>query len=97
MRNKTAYTRGLTDLPVEYFRRFYTDTALVGNTPALMCAYDFFGAERLLFGSDAPFDAQLGDYGIRRTIEAIERMEIPAADKKKIFEDNARKLLRLPV
>ena len=97
MRNKTDTTRGLTDLPVEYFRRFYTDTALVGNTPALMCAHEFFGAERLLFGSDAPFDAQLGDYSIRNTIQAIERMEISAGDKKKIFEDNARKLLRLPV
>jgi len=97
MRNKTGFTKGLTELPVEYFRRFYTDTALVGNTPALMCAYHFFGPEKMLFGSDAPFDAQLGDYGIRRTIQAIERMDIPGPDKKKIFEDNARKLLRLPV
>jgi predicted TIM-barrel fold metal-dependent hydrolase len=51
----------------------------------------------MLFGTDAPFDAQLGDYGTRRTIEAVEAMDIPAEDKKKIFEDNARKLLRLPV
>jgi aminocarboxymuconate-semialdehyde decarboxylase len=97
MRNKTQFTVGLTQRPVEYFRRFYTDTALIGNTPALMCACDFYGAGQILFGTDSPFDAQLGDYGTRRTIDAIERMDIPAADKKRIFEDNARELLRLPV
>ena len=62
-----------------------------------MCAYDFYGADQLLFGTDAPFDAQLGDYGTKRTIKAVEAMTIPDAEKKKIFEDNARKLLRLPV
>ena len=97
MRNKTTFTAGLKDRPVDYFRKFFTDTAIIGNPSALMCAYDFYGADQMLFGTDAPFDAQLGDYGTRRTIEAVERMEIPAEDKKKIFEDNARKLLRLPV
>ncbi len=97
MRNKTNFTVDLTEPPEDYFRRFYTDTALIGNTPALMCAYHFFGPDHLLFGSDSPFDAQLGDYGTKRTIEAIEEMSIPDADKKKIFEGNARKLLRLPV
>lgn len=96
-RNKTNFTAGLTEFPVEYFRRFFTDTALIGNTPALMCAYNFYGADKLLFASDAPFDAQIGDYGLKRTIAAIEEMDIPAAEKKKIFEDNARKLMRLPV
>src|SRR5208283_357841 len=37
------------------------------------------------------------EYGTKRTIAAIEQMDIPVVDKKKIFEDNARKLLRLPV
>ena len=48
-------------------------------------------------GSDMPFDSQLGDRFLRQTIESIERMEIPDFEKKMIFEDNARKLLRLPV
>jgi predicted TIM-barrel fold metal-dependent hydrolase len=97
MLNKSNYNVGLTEHPVEYFRRFYTDTALIGNTPALMCAHSFFGTEHLLFGTDAPFDSQMGDYGTKRTISAIEQMSIPDIDKKKIFEDNARKMLRLPV
>ncbi len=97
MRNKTTFTVGLTEPPVEYFRRFYTDTALIGNTPALMCAYHFFGAEHILFGTDSPFDSQLGDYGTKRTIQAVEEMTISDEEKKKIFEMNARKLMRLPV
>ncbi len=97
MRHKRKFTQDLTEPLIEYFRRFYNDTALVGNTPALMCGYHFFGAEHLLFASDMPFDSQLGDYGIKSTIQAIEEMDIPDSDKKKIFEDNARKLMRLPI
>jgi len=97
MRNKTSFTVGLTEPVEDYFRRFYTDTAIIGNTPALMCAYSFFGADHLLFGTDSPFDAQIGDYGTRRTIQAVEQMAISEEERKKIFEGNARKLLRLPV
>ncbi len=97
MRNKTRFTEGLRERPIDYFRRFYTDTAIIGNPSALECAYAFYGPDKLLFGTDTPFDAQLGDYGTRRTIEAVDAMDIPAEDRKKIYEDNARKLLRLPV
>ena len=36
-------------------------------------------------------------YSTRCTIEGIEQMAISEAEKKMIFEDNARKLMRLPV
>lgn len=94
---KLGFTKGLNKPVVEYFRRFYNDTAIVGNTPALMCAYHFFGADHLLFAHDMPFDAELGEYGIRKTIEGIKQMDIPDTDKNKIFEGNARKLLRLTI
>ncbi len=90
------FMRSLRHPPIDYFRMFYNDTALYGNTPALMCAHAFFGAERLLFGTDMPYDAQVGDRHTRETIRAIDAMEISDVDKKMIYEDNARKLLRLP-
>ena len=62
-----------------------------------MCSYAFFGAEHLLFGTDMPFDRQLGLKYTRETIESVEQMAISDAEKKMIFEDNARSLLRLPV
>jgi predicted TIM-barrel fold metal-dependent hydrolase len=80
---------------VEYFRMFYNDTAINGNTSALMCAYEFCGAEHLLFATDNPFDTELGERNLRQVIRAIEQMAISAAEKKKIFEGNARKLLAL--
>ena len=95
-RGPAEYRRGLTKTPIEYLKMFYNDTAIYGNTSGLMCAYAFFGAEKLLFGTDTPFDNQLGARVVRQTINAIEEMNITHLEKKKIFEDNARKLLRLP-
>jgi len=76
---------------------FYYDTAIYGNALALMCALGFCGAEHMLFGTDLPYDSQFGERYTRQTIEAIEQMNTGDLEKKKIFEDNARKLLRLPI
>ena len=82
---------------IDYFRLFYADTALYGNPSALMCGYDFFGADRLIFGADFPLgDTERGARILRKTINAIERMEITGDVRKQIYEDNARKLMRLP-
>lgn len=94
---KRTYKKGLKKSPIEYFRMFYNDTALNGSTAGLTCGYSFFGADHLLFATDMPFDSQLGHVSIRETIRSIEEMDIPASDKKKIYADNARKLMRLPV
>lgn len=95
MRSKEAYER-LTRPAVEYFKMFYADTA-IRTTPALMCGYQFYGAENMLFGTDMPYDPELGEYSIRESINSIEQMDISEEEKKKIFEDNARRLLHLPV
>lgn len=79
----------------EHVRKFYNDTAVYGSTPALMCAYDFFGADRLLFGTDAPLGAKFGLTG--ETIASVERMNISDDDKEKIFLRNALNLLKLPI
>ena len=83
---------------IEYFRMFYADTAIYGNPTALMCGHAFFGADRILFGIDFPLgDTEFGDRNYRQTINAIEQMAISEEDKKKIYEDNARVLMHLPV
>ena len=97
MRSDSKDKQELRERPIDYFRMFYGDTALNGSTAGLMCAYSFFGANHLLFGTDMPHDCQLGEISIRDTIKSIEQMEIADSEKKAIFEDNARKLLRLPV
>lgn len=97
MREGENLKQGLTKPPIEYFKMFYCDTAIAGNTSALMCAHSFFGGDHMMFGTDMPFDNQLGDRFTREIIAAIEQMDIPETDKRKIFEENAKKLLRLPL
>jgi len=83
---------------VTNFRKFYGDTALYGNSAALMCGYAYFGSEHLLFGTDMPLGAGEYSAGYRCTLEtirSIERMEVSDIDKNKIFEDNAKRLLKL--
>jgi aminocarboxymuconate-semialdehyde decarboxylase len=75
---------------------FYADTA-VHSKSAIRCGYEFFGPEHILFGTDMPYDDEQGFRFVRQAVEGIEQMEIPESDKKKIFEDNARHLLRLPI
>jgi aminocarboxymuconate-semialdehyde decarboxylase len=83
--------------PVDYYRMFYNDTANAGTTAGLMCAYDFFGADRLLFASDMPYGmpAGYGDTLYENTIKYVEQMDISVEEREKVFAGNARKLLHL--
>jgi predicted TIM-barrel fold metal-dependent hydrolase len=93
-----SYMRGLSKQPIEYYKMFYNDTAIHGNTPALMLAYHFCGADHIVFGADMPLgDHYLGSRSYRQTINAIEAMEITEDEKDMIFVDNALKLLKLTI
>ncbi len=83
--------------PIEHFRKFYNDTAVYGSTPALECAYAFFGARHLLYGTDAPLGPRF-EFGLtEETIESIEKMGIPEAEKAMILAGNAREMLSLSI
>jgi uncharacterized protein len=87
---------GLTKHPMEYFKMFYADTAINGNSNHSMdCGLAFFGEDHVLFGTDMPYDIESGGVSIRETIKGIEGMNLSEATKKKIYEGNARRLLRL--
>jgi aminocarboxymuconate-semialdehyde decarboxylase len=96
-RRKGKLPYQLTRAPIEYYKMFYTDTAIYGSTPGLMLARQFFGTDHLMFGTDFPFSGWYGERVTKQTIASIEDMEIPEEEKKKIFVDNARKLMRLPI
>jgi len=90
-----ALLRRLKKRPLDYFRMFYADTAVFGSQPATECGLKFFGADRVLFASDAPFDPEKGSAYIRWTIEIIDRLDITPAERTAIYEGNARRLLKL--
>ena len=51
----------------------------------------------MVFATDMPFCNQMGLRLIRDTIESVNRMQITAQDRRKIFQENAVNLLRLPL
>jgi aminocarboxymuconate-semialdehyde decarboxylase len=81
--------------PIEYFKMFYGDTVLGGAAAPLACGLAFFGAERVVFASDCPFDPEGGPMFIREGIRSIEDLKLPEDDKRKIYFGNALKLLKL--
>ena len=81
--------------PYDYFRMFYADTATFGSVPAIECGLAFFGADRVLFASAAPFDPERGSGYIRSPLAAMEGLTASIADKQMIFEGSARRLLKL--
>jgi uncharacterized protein len=97
-KEREYYEASLTKDAIDYYQMFYNDTAIYGNPKGLECAHAFFGADRLLFGCDFPLgDTEFGNRNYRQTINAIDQMAITDEDRKKIYEDNARKLMRLPI
>jgi predicted TIM-barrel fold metal-dependent hydrolase len=60
-----------------------------GGVPATRCGYEFFGADQVVFATDAP----LGP--ITPTIKTVEALGLAAADARKLFRGNAEKLLRM--
>ncbi len=87
----------MTRPPLDYFRRFYADTVLGGNTPALMCGYDFFGADHMVFGTDYPYPggSEQGEMVLGAVIKSVDGMNIGDEEKAKIFSKNAKRILNL--
>ena len=74
----------------EYLKELHTD-AVCFYQPALKMAYEFFGADRIVLGSDFPLP--IGD--LEAAVPSIEAMKIPAEEKQKILGGNVQRLLKL--
>ena len=75
---------------IDCFKQFYGDTALCGSRAGTVCGIEFFGADHVLFASDAPFGPQGGAGYIQWTIEVMESLDISKADNEKICYRNAQ-------
>jgi aminocarboxymuconate-semialdehyde decarboxylase len=76
--------------PGHYLKKMYFDTVTY-HAAAVRMVLDTVGVDHVLYGSDAPPLTSLKP----RAIKLIEDLDIPAADKAKIFCGNAAKLLKL--
>jgi aminocarboxymuconate-semialdehyde decarboxylase len=72
--------------PMDYLRWFYYDT-IIFQAPALKFLVEMVGADRVLLGSDDPFDMQ--DFDMTRIVK---QAGLAAADQAKILETNTRSL-----
>ena len=89
----TPLLKSMKKRPVDYFRKFYADTALFGAAPATKCGYEFFGVDRVLYASDMPLEPAPGLYA-RETIKCVEALGLTDAQKDQIYRGNAEKLLK---
>ena len=87
----------LKEKALNYYRRFFYDTAVNGHTAALQCGRAFAGIDRMVFATDMPFDNQKGQRLIRDTIASVEQMGLDDSEKAKLYRTNAINLLRLPL
>jgi uncharacterized protein len=92
----TLLLKSLKLRPLDYFKKFYADTAMFGAREATNCGLKFFGVDHTLFSSDSPFDPERGSAYIRWTIEIIDGLDITPQERHAIYEGNARRLLKLP-
>ena len=75
--------------PTHYLRNLYIDSVNF-HLPALRCALETVGVERLLLGSDHPF--ALGS--MEKSIEAVKALGLSTEDEGRVFSGNVLGLLK---
>jgi predicted TIM-barrel fold metal-dependent hydrolase len=79
--------------PLDYFKHdFYADTAVFGGEPATHCGLAFYDLDHIVFASDCPFDPEKGTMYTRETLRILDGIDMPKADKEKIWHGNLERL-----
>jgi len=82
--------------PLDYFKHdFYTDTAVFGGVPATHAGLAFYDLDKIVFASDCPFDPEKGTMYTRETLRILEGINMPKADKEKIWHGNLERITQV--
>ena len=81
--------------PAEYFRLFYYDTAVGGSAETIEFCYKVFGANQIVFATDAPHGPMNGLLRLATYPGLVKSIGLPAVDTEKIMSGNARRILNL--
>jgi len=77
----------LSKKPSEYLRNnVYITTSGNQYQPAFMCAYEAIGVDRMLLGTDYPYE------DLQECIRSLEQKPISSQDKEKIYYQNAERM-----
>ncbi|MGH9678741.1 MAG: amidohydrolase family protein [Candidatus Acidiferrales bacterium] len=74
---------------MDYYHMFYADTALLGASHGIACGVNFFGAENVVFATDAPFGP------VAETRDGVARLGLEKKQLEAIQVRNAEKLLNM--
>jgi len=89
----TVVLKSLKKRPLDYFKHdFYADTAVFGGVPATHCGLAFYDLDKIVFASDCPFDPEKGTMYTRETLRILEGIDMPKADKEKIWHGNLERI-----
>lgn len=88
-----ALKQSLKKRPLDYFKHdFYADTATFTAEPAMHAGLAFFDIDKIVFASDCPFDPEKGTMYTRETLRILEGIDMPKADKEKIWHGNLERI-----
>jgi aminocarboxymuconate-semialdehyde decarboxylase len=76
---------------IDYFHMFYGDTALFGESRGLACGLDFFGANNVVFATDAPFAP------VAATRKGVAHLNLEKAQLEAVHHHNAEKLINMKI
>lgn len=79
--------------PSDAFRGFTADTALDGSTAALACTHEFFGPDRVVFGTDYPFGPDRGRAKLEAIVGSVEAADLGDDQRAAVFGGNLQSLL----
>ena len=95
---KRDFSKTISKPYIDHFKNFYCDTATQGYDPDILeNAMDFFGPEKLLFGTDCPMDASSGDYFIQDARKSLEDIGMSKENITKIYSGNIANLIGLDI
>ena len=65
---------------------------MFGGEPATHAGLAFYDLDKIVFASDCPFDPEKGTMYIRETLRILEGVDMPNADKEKIWHGNLERI-----
>lgn len=81
--------------PLDYMKRFYYDTALGGNQPAVKCGTEVVGEDRVLFSTDYPWGPDSGRKRMATYPDMVSSLGLSEDSTQEIFSGRIIRLLKL--
>jgi aminocarboxymuconate-semialdehyde decarboxylase len=86
--DKNSGTAKLPRPASDYLKRMYTDT-VSPHASGMKFAIEYYGIDQVMYGTDYPC------WDPATALKLLDELELSAADRQKLFYDNARRILGL--